>query len=214
MSDEKSDDWLHKVYGATDTAELKAHYDGWAEDYDADIQAYGYTYPAVLAGLAGRHLDAAGGAVLDAGVGTGLMGEILAILGFGELAGIDISDGMLAVARGKGVYGTLENMVLGEALDFADGAFAAVVSTGVLTVGHAPASSLDELLRVTRSGGHLIFSLTVQTYEEDGFKEKIAELEAAGRWRPVEETGEFVALPSAPSEDVAHGARFYVFQVL
>jgi predicted TPR repeat methyltransferase len=203
---------LQQVYGGKSTAELKAVYDDWAEDYDDDLQSYGYRYPAVLAGLAGRYLDPRNGAVLDAGAGTGLMGEILSILGFSELVGIDMSDGMLEMARRKSVYSRLENMVLGEELGFADDTFSAVISTGVLTVGHAPASALDELVRVTRPGGHLIFSLTTPTYEHDGFREKFAALETAGRWQPVTATGEFMSLPTAPSEDVQHLARFYIFE--
>ncbi len=213
MNQGDNQSWLHKVYGASDTNELKQHYDSWAEDYDSDLQNYGYRYPAVLAGLAGRHLDPAEGAILDAGAGTGLIGEMLAILGFEELVGIDISDGMLAVAGRKGVYSRLENMVLGKPLDFADSSFAAVVSTGVLTVGHAPAAAMDELVRVTRPDGHLIFSLTVQTYEQDGFKEELEALEAAGRCQPVAVTGDFVGLITA-DDDVKHPARFFVYRAL
>jgi predicted TPR repeat methyltransferase len=211
MNQNDSQSWLHKVYGASDAAELKEHYDNWAEGYDGDLQTFGYRYPAVLAGLAGRHLDPGGGPILDAGAGTGLIGEMLALIGFEDLVGIDMSDGMLAVARQKGVYTRLENMVLGEKLDFADASFAAVVSTGVLTVGHAPAASMDELVRVTRPGGHLIFSLTVQTYEQDGFKQKLNELEAAGSCRRLAVTGDFVGLV-AIDDEVSHPARFFVYQ--
>jgi len=212
MSQGDRDDRLHQVYGGKTPAELAAIYDDWAEDYDDDLQSFGYRYPAVLAGLAGRYLDPENGAVLDAGAGTGLMGEILSILGFGELVGIDMSDGMLEMARRKSVYSKLENMVLGETLDFADDAFAAVISTGVLTVGHAPASALDELVRVTRPGGYLIFSLTTPTYEHDGFREKFEALEAAGQWQSETMTDEFMSLPTAPSDDVQHLARFYIYR--
>src|SRR5215217_8326125 len=71
--------------------------------------------------------------------------------GYRNLVGIDISDGMLARARERGVYADLRDQVLGETLDFADESFVAVVATGVFTAGHAPASAFIELLRVTRS---------------------------------------------------------------
>ena len=45
--------------------------------------------------------------VLDAGAGTGLVGEWLGILGYPEVEALDISEGMLAVARAKGVYRAL-----------------------------------------------------------------------------------------------------------
>ena len=84
----------------------------------------------------------------------------LSILGYRNLAGIDMSEGMLAKARKRKVYSELRNRVLGKSLDFDDGAFAAVVTFGVFTPGHAPAVAFDELVRITRPGGHLIFTVS------------------------------------------------------
>ena len=204
---------LAEVYGAKGNSELRALYDAWARDYDQDLRDFGYTYPALVAGLVARHVRALGEPVLDAGVGTGFIGEMLHALGYEELVGIDISDGMLAVARGKGVYAELRNQTLGEPLDFADDRFGAAVSAGVLTIGHAPPDSLDELIRVTRPGGHVVFTLSAPVYEEGGFKEKLAALVAAGRWRQRDLTRPCIALPDAPAEH-AHASRGYVFEVL
>ena len=38
--------------------------------------------------------------------------------------------------------------------------------------GHAPPSSLDELVRITRPDGHVIFIVRSDMYEGEGFKEK------------------------------------------
>ena len=97
--------------------------------------------------------------ILDAGAGTGLVGKALSDAGYRNLTAIDMSPGMLEEARAKGVYRQLRRMVLGERLDFPDDNFDAVVSIGVLTLGHAPARSLDEMVRVTKPGGHVIFTL-------------------------------------------------------
>ena len=110
---------LDRIYRAETDDELAAGYDGWAADYDADLVSWGYKLPAVVAGLFGRHVDAGEGAVLDAGCGTGMIGETLHLLGYRALVGIDLSDGMLAVARAKAVYQDLHRMKLGETLDFA-----------------------------------------------------------------------------------------------
>jgi hypothetical protein len=83
----------------------------------------------------------------------------------------------------------------------------------VLTVGHAPPDSLDELLRVTRPGGLVVFTLTTPVYEEGGFKDKLAALAAAGRWRQRDLTRPWLALPKAPAEH-AHTSRGYVYEVL
>jgi predicted TPR repeat methyltransferase len=204
---------LAQVYGARGRQELEALYDGWAADYDQDLRDFGYTYPALVAGLVARHVRDLTVPVLDAGVGTGIIGEMLYALGYEQLVGIDLSDGMLAVAQSKGVYAELSNQTLGEPLAFADGRFGAVVSAGVLTVGHAPPDSLDELVRLTRPGGLVVFTLTTPVYEEGGFKEKLAALVAAGRWRQRDLTRQWLALPKAPAEH-AHTSRGYVYEVL
>ena len=66
---------------------------------------------------------------------------------------------MLEVAKGKSAYSALYKMKLGDPLAFEDGVFDAVVSVGALTISHASADSLDELVRVTRPGGHLMYTL-------------------------------------------------------
>jgi predicted TPR repeat methyltransferase len=204
---------LAQVYGAAGKHELEALYDAWAADYDQDLRDFGYTYPALVAGLVARHVRDLSVPVLDAGVGTGIIGEMLYALGYEQLVGIDLSDGMLAVAQSKGVYAELSNQTLGEPLAFADGRFGAVVSAGVLTVGHAPPDSLDELVRLTRPGGLVVFTLTTPVYEEGGFKDKLAALAAAGRWRRRELTRPWLALPKAPAEH-SHTSRGYVYEVL
>jgi predicted TPR repeat methyltransferase len=202
---------LEQVYGARSNDELRALYDDWAERYDGDLLAFGYSYPPAIAGLVGRYVRQRDAPILDAGAGTGIVGEVLSILGYTSITGIDLSDGMLAVARAKGVYAEVRNQTLGEPLDFADDGFAAVVSAGVLTTGHAPPSCLDELIRITRPGGHLIFTLSMPVYEEGGFRPKLEALTGEGLWRPVETTPTWCALPRAPSEATVM-ARAYVFE--
>ena len=85
-------------------------------------------------------------------------------------------------------------MVMGETLDFPSGSFGAVITVGVFTVGHAPASSLDELVRITRPGGHIASHCDLMVYENDGFKEKQTELESTGKWKLVEVSEQFQAL--------------------
>ena len=63
-------------------------------------------------------------------------------------------------------------MVMGEPLGMPSGEFDAAISVGTLTLGHAPAGSLDELVRVTTPGGYVVFSLRPDFYENGGFREK------------------------------------------
>ena len=57
-------------------------------------------------------------------------------------------------------------MTLGDKLDYETGEFDAVISVGVFTLGHAPSSSFDELIRITKSGGHIVFSLRTDVYQD------------------------------------------------
>ncbi len=176
---------------AKSSQEVAEIYDNWAEDYERRILSYGYSTPAVTAWFFGRYVRPEDGLVLDAGAGSGMMGQVLAPHGYRELVGIDVSQNMLELARRKGVYGDLRQMELGGPLDFPTDAFSAVVSTGVFAAGHAPPESFEELIRVTRPGGHVIFSVRTDVYEEEGFKDKQEALEGEGRWRLVEASEPF-----------------------
>ncbi len=68
---------LDAVYGATSPTELASAYDEWAASYDSDMAEVGYRHPAVGLALLTRHLPAGSRPILDAGAGTGLIGELL-----------------------------------------------------------------------------------------------------------------------------------------
>ena len=198
------------VYLAKDNAELSDRYDQWAKDYDLDLgRDFGWLGPQRASEVFARHVST-DARVLDAGAGTGLVGQVLATMGFQDLEAMDFSRGMLDEAAKKGVYNEFHQMVMGEPLDFATGSFDAVVSVGVLTVGHAPASSLDELVRITRAGGYIVFTLRPDVYRDSGFKEKQAALAAAGKWRLAEVSEEFQPLPKGEPE-VYH--QVWVYQI-
>ena len=195
---------------AKSSQEIVEIYAGWAEDYERRILGNGYSTPAVATGFFGRYVKPEGGTVLDAGAGSGLMGEVLAPLGYGDLVGIDVSPDMLELARRKGVYKDLREMELGGRLDFPDDAFTAVVSTGVFAAGHAPPESFDDLIRVTKTGGHMVFSVRTDVYVDGGFKEKQETLEREGKWQLVEMTGPFSHLRF---EDPELKVRVFAYRV-
>jgi SAM-dependent methyltransferase len=210
LSDTGRSEHLQSAFGAKSSQESGELYDSWAEDYERNVASWGYTTPAVAAGLFGRYVRPEDGTVLDAGAGTGITGEILALLGYEDIVGIDVSPKMLELARRKGAYRELREMELGGRLDLPSDAFSAIVSTGVFTAGHAPPESFDELIRVTKPGGHVIFSVRTDVYEERGFKEKQEALEREGRWQLVE-----VSEPFSPLryEDPELKAQVFAYQV-
>lgn len=185
------DGHLGAVYEARAPEEVAAVYDGWAATYDAEMAKAGYRHPAIGLALLARHLPRGAGPVLDAGCGTGLLGDWLGIMGFAPVEGLDLSEGMLAVARAKGAYARLHHLALGRALPFADGAFAGVISTGVFTTGHVGIEGVPELLRITAVGGPVVLTVKTTLWEA-GFG---AALEAMTGVAVVERTAPYVSMP-------------------
>jgi SAM-dependent methyltransferase len=173
---------LHKAYKAKSAEEVADCYNGWAGDYETHMANVGYLHPALVAAFVTRYVPTGAGPILDAGAGTGIMAEILVALGYADVFGFDAAKSMLAAAEAKNIYAELRHGYLGRRLDYPDDHFAAVVSSGVFTQGHAPLDGLDELVRVTRAGGWLILSVA-RTYLDGPFQAKRKALEDKGAWR-------------------------------
>ena len=197
MSDESvsSEERVQWVYASENNEQIEERYDQWANEYDEDLaDDFGYVMPRMAAEIFERFV-AKNARVLDAGAGTGLVGVELNRLGYSNLEAMDISRGMLEVAGAKNVYGALHQKVMGEPLGFETDSYDAAIGVGVLTLGHAPASSLDELVRVTKPGGVIAFTLRPDVYRQNGFREKQDELAAEGKWELVDVTDEFQGMP-------------------
>jgi SAM-dependent methyltransferase len=175
-----------RVFEANTPQELAERYDDLAESYDDELATD--VSPQRAVEVLVRYV-ASEARILDAGCGTGKVGQILHDRGYRNLEGSDISPGMLREARKKNCYVALHQQALGETLAFPTGAFDAVVSVGLFLRGHAPSRSFDELIRITRPGGHIIFTLRPEFYAASDFKDKMEALVDAGRWCWVE-TGE------------------------
>jgi predicted TPR repeat methyltransferase len=198
------DSRLAAAYGATSVEEVTRTYDGWAETYDAEMARVGYRHPAIALALLSRHLAAGSAPILDAGAGTGLVGEWLRIMGYPAAEALDLSPGMLAVAERKGVYDRLHCAALGQPLPFPEARFAGVVCAGVFTTGHVGAEGLDELVRVTRPHGVLVLTVKDKSWSE-GFAARIDALAGAGAVRRLEETPSYVSMPGQPETAPSRG---------
>ena len=209
MTMEESHRRVQWVYGSTSNQELEERYDQWAGEYDKDLdEVFAWSAPQTGADVLAR-LVPSSAAVLDAGAGTGLAGKCLADAGFTNLAAMDLSQGMLDEARKKNVYSSFHQMTLGDTLGFETGQFDAVISIGVFTLGHAPINSFDELVRVTKPGGYIVFSLRVDMVE-DGYQDYFDKLTAGGRWKLSEVSDPYQPLPKGEPE-VFH--QIWAFQV-
>lgn len=176
------------VFLTSTPEELAAQYDKWSSSYEDDLLGHAGPAEAVEQFVSFVPRTAR---ILDAGCGTGMVGQLLAAQGYEQIEGLDLSTGMLQEAQKKGCYQALHQQALGEPLDFADNCFDAVVVVGVFVMAHARSHSFDELIRITKPGGHIIFTLRPEFYINTDFKPKMDALVAEEHWRLVHVTEPF-----------------------
>jgi ubiquinone/menaquinone biosynthesis C-methylase UbiE len=211
MSTTKHDGFLGAVYESKSTADVASLYDKWAKTYDAEMAAAGYRHPSICLALLSRHLPKTNAPILDAGAGTGLIGEWLQIMGYLNVEALDISKGMLAVAATKNCYSNFHQHALGTTLPFPTAHYAGVISSGVFTSGHVGAEGLDELIRITKPGGVIV--LTVKdTLWNDGFEKRVVDFERDGKIKRTEETNPYISMPGEKGTTPSRGLVLQVMQ--
>ena len=165
---------------------IKAVYEGWAEkyDHDNDVILGTVSQPNSVALLASALSDKHA-KILDVGCGTGIVGTYLAQQGFTNFDGIDISPSMIEQAKTKG-YQRLAIGSLNERLPLDDHTYDACLGVGVFTHGHVSSHGLRELVRVTRIGGYIGFTINEDVYEAYGFEEEMRALTESRKWQIIE----------------------------
>lgn len=139
-----------------------------ATSYDSLTEQFDYFTQRLSNPLAERMAELAvigpSEAVLDIGTGTGVVAlKVARILGpKGKIYGIDLSEEMLATARGKAerqgqkvVFSQMD----AERLEFADDTFETVVSLFALLHFPDPLTALKEIYRVIKPGGRLVVAV-------------------------------------------------------
>ncbi len=199
----------NRFYQARDQRQLTERYDEAAEVYDEAMNDdVGWSGHVELAKAVVRHVSP-DVLLCDAGAGTGMLGERLAAHGFTRMVANDLSPGMLEVARRKGIYEDCQVMDLGKRLPYASNTFDAVTACGVFTPNHAPASALDELVRITRPNGLVLYTLRSDV-EPDDFATRQRILADSGSWTLVETGEPFASIASEPH--IRH--RCWIWRVL
>jgi SAM-dependent methyltransferase len=136
-------------------------FDAMADTYDQLEPWYDHLYArlhAIIRRTLARPTTADTATALDAGCGTGFQTALLGTLGY-RTHGVDISAGLLAVARARLPEATFVRARL-EALPYAAGVFDAVTCCGsTLSFVADPAAALVELGRVLRPGGRLLLEV-------------------------------------------------------
>jgi SAM-dependent methyltransferase len=128
-----------------------ARYDGIAEWYDTDFLGEA---PAPERAAAMRLLGRGPGRLLDVGCGTGATTADFRDAGW-DVTGVDISEDMLRLARGRGLDVVRADSV---ALPFDGASFDAVVSLWTHTDVDDFGAAVGEAARVLRPGGILVYA--------------------------------------------------------
>lgn len=179
---------LDLAYSLETPDDSRLLYARWASTYDETfIERNGYIYPE---NVVGAFLDAggsAGGAILDVGCGTGVVGVALGDVGEAIVDGIDISPEMLDVARekrtvhGGPAYRNLIEADLTKTIPIGDDLYAGIISVGTFTHGHLGPDALDELVRVASPTAVCAIGINAQHYAELGFDRWFASRSTEGR---------------------------------
>lgn len=176
----KGQSLLENAYKLQTPDDNKAYYDAFAATYDTDFAAsLGWAYPQAIAAVYHAHATAEEVPIADIGCGTGLVAEALAVPP-GRIDGIDISQAMLDVATGKGLYRrTILADLMGDLAPISQG-YGAVVSAGTFTSGHLGPEPLGALLQIARPGALFVIGVNRVFYDTAGFEASLRALEAKG----------------------------------
>ena len=173
---------LEEAYEINGPEDARRMYGDWAATYDESFgAAWGYIVPREIAAIL-RAEFAGDGAILDAGAGTGLVGEHLRDL---TVDAFDITPELLDQARAKGIY---RDCILGDLtkpIALPDGVYGAVISCGTFTHGHVGPECLPELLRITRPGALFVCGTIPAVLDGARFGSELAKLGAQGLIEPV-----------------------------
>ncbi len=178
---------LEKVYTADNHGDLMDAYQLWAGDYDSDtVEKFGYVAPIGAAKALDKFMGNHEALILDAGCGTGLVGQVLRKMGYKNMDALDYSQAMLDQAKEKGVYGKFFQADLSKPVALDSNAYDAVICVGALTYAHVGPEAFDEFIRITKPGGHVCFTIREGAYEDYDYRKQMLELEKNNAWELLE----------------------------
>ena len=178
---------IYETLHAANLDDLEGIYKNWASDYESDvINLAGYVGHLITSDLLLNYLRNTESTVLDAGCGTGLVGEILYKNNFRNIDGVDFSQEMLNIAHQKNIYQSLKLVDLTKKLDYENNSFDAVICAGTFTCGHVGPEALREMVRITKQGGYICFTVRKQEWEASPYLQIMNDLEKNESWTRLE----------------------------
>lgn len=177
---------IYKTLHVSNLDELKDLYKNW-NDYENDvINLAGYVGHKVTTDTLLKYLKNKQSKILDAGCGTGLVGQILYKNNYKNIVGVDFSQEMIDRALKKNVYQSLSLCDLTKKLEFEDGSFDAIICAGTFTCGHVGPKALNEMVRITKNEGYICFTVRKQEWEAAPYESIIQSLVDSKSWLEVE----------------------------
>ena len=175
------------IYKLTTSEELLKYYQDWTKKnkYNQDMINWKYTAPQETVLVLKKYALNNKYKILDAGCGTGLVGIELKKCGYSNIDGVDFSQNMLDLIP-QGIYKKIEKVDLNKPLKFKPNMYDVIMCVGTFTYGHVKPQALDELIRITKNGGLICFTINEGIYEEYGFDNKIKELTNNKLWNVKE----------------------------
>ena len=173
MSKQNFSNSLKKSFSSKET------FDQWATDYDKEVQSVDYQAPKIVSEKVLEFIS--GGLLLDIGCGTGLLAKYLKEKTNNFIIdGCDYSQAMIDVANTKNLYRSLSCCDINN-LPFDDSIYDVITSVGVFASqqgkkdkGSPDAESLTEVIRILKSGGYFIFTISERIMKTDGdYYEKV-----------------------------------------
>ena len=172
-------DIVHKVplHTLKSTDEVRDLYDDWAQNdkYNQDMIDWEYSGPREVVSAFSPHAPNKGIKILDAGCGSGLVGQELLKEGYSIIHGADIATKLMNSIP-AGLYHELHNIDLNKPINFTDDFFDAVLCVGTFTFGHVKARALSEFTRIVKSGGIIGFTINEGVFLDHGFKSELDHL--------------------------------------
>ena len=183
----------------TDKIHIGDYYDKMdPKVYDEMLRVINFTEPTHIAEKVYKPLEEEGlavprdAAIYDMGCGTGLIGELLHKNGFTNIVASDASEVFAKTAGEKPYYKDVKSFYNGMGLDkFAaeyHNRFDVVTISGCLLKGHMPAAAIEDVHCALKVDGHFVTAIRKFLDEpgnDEGYRDKLDELVAAGKMRRV-----------------------------
>lgn len=170
-----------EVPGRASDGFVERTFDSFASSFESKLEMLSYRAPALVAAMIedAGFAHAQGLEILDLGCGTGLCGPLLSPYAR-RLVGVDLSEGMLSLAKEKAAYDALVKGELTEYLRGLSEAFDLIVSADALVYFGDLRDVIEAVGRALRPNGIVVFTLEDAIACEAGTDYR---LEFHGRYR-------------------------------